>query len=239
LLTAVLALACSTEPGGDTLKWTLNPRFAETTLGGSVPFRIDVQSKSNINSDLEISHTSLPPGITLDLPSQVTSTVSQIDGVFSISPEAELGTYTVDLNVREEGTEFGLAKTFEITVTSGSEEPDFVVEVEPVEATLAVELVTVITYRVRPLNGFTGTVNITLSDLPDDVTIFQGPNPTSLTFAAGDGGKSGTVSFVFTPHAPIPSQVQAMIIVSGQGITHARSFVLNLPGLNLVRGPVR
>lgn len=235
------SLGCeSLTPKEDTLQWTLTPRFIQAAPGETVSFRIDVASKSNINADLDIQHSPTPETILVNLPASAASTADRIDGTIVISSDVEPGVYEVDINVREEGTSYGVPKVLELTVTTSTGEPDFTVEVEPLADTLVIEQVSVITYRVRPLNGFLGTVSISLTGLPDDVTIFQGPNPPEFTFAPGEGGKSGTIGLLFVPMLPVPPEVEATLTATGNGITHIRTIHLRLPflppSLRAVRG---
>lgn len=221
--------ACTTGPESDKLKWTLTPTEGEIGLGGTAPFLIHISSKANINSDLDLSITPSPIGLVIDYPAHVTSTASTVEGTFHAGPGTELGLYTFDVNLREQGTQFGLPQQFRLTVVGEGEAPDFAVGLEPDALTMPIETPQTVAFRITPLNGYTGTVNITVGDLPNDVHLVAGPSPPSFTFAAGEGGKGGTILLSYNPVPPVPAQVALLVTVSDGAITHSRTLTLTLP----------
>jgi hypothetical protein len=232
LLAAAAAIigACSTDPGVDQFEWTLTPKEGATTLGGLVSFEIQIKSKTNINSDVEFTTSPLPSGLASDLPASVTSTASTVSGSFYAAPGTELGLYEIEISAREKGGEYGLPQTFKLTVSAGGEAADFSVEVDPTAMTMPVETPQTFTFRVAPLNGFTGTVSIQLSGLPDgNLYLLSGPTPATLTFAAGDGSKGGTMVLQYLPSPPVPAQVQVVVTVTSGTLGHTRTITLTLP----------
>jgi hypothetical protein len=221
--------ACTTGPDSDKLKWTLTPTEGAIGLGGAEPFLIHISSKANINSDLDLSITPSPIGMVIDYLAHVTSTATTVEGTFHAAPGTELGLYTFDVNLREQGTEFGLPQQFRLTVVGEGETPDFAVGQEPDALTMPVETPQTVVFRITPLNGYTGTVNISAGDLPNDVQLVAGPSPPTFTFAAGEGGKGGTILLSYNPVPPVPGQVALLVTVSDGTITHSRTLTLTLP----------
>lgn len=223
---------CATE-AGDVFVWDLTPGRAETTVGGLVPFQIKISTKANINSDVELGQASVPEGFVVTMPAEMASTQETAEGTIYVSPGVEAGTYSIQIQAREAGTDWSLPKTILVIVGGAGSEPDFTVEVDPPSFTMNVETGKTFTYYVRPLNNFAGTVGITLSPLPDDLLLSTPVTPSTLTFQAGGGGQGGTFVLRYTPTPPVPSPVEVIVTVSGNGVTHTRTITLTLPSLAL------
>lgn len=232
---AAIIGACTTNPSADTLQWTLTPSEGVIGIGETVEFRIDISSKANINSDLELFISPTPTGVVATFPARITSTATSVTGSFSAPPGTVPGFYPFEFNLREEGGVFGLTQGFRLTVSDAGEAPDFSVGVDPDALTLPVDDVEAVAFSVTPLNGYTGTVRISLSGLPDDVHLIDGPNPDSLVFGARSGGKGGTFLLNFLPEPPVPAQVELMVTVTDGTITHQRTVLLTLAGGLAVR----
>jgi len=224
--------ACTTDSNTDQLKWELSPSRGEIAIGGAAPFTITVESKANINSDLELTTTPVN-GIVSSLPASVTSTASTIEGSFYAAPGIEPGAYSIDVNVREEGTEYGLPQTFLLTVSQGGDAPDFSLEVDPIETTVNVETGRTFTFYVRPLNGFSGTVAIALTGLTDDLELAQALTPPTLDFPPASGGKGGTFVLRYQPTPPVTSPVVLTVTATAGSLSHSRTITLTLPGASV------
>ena len=220
---------CATEAGQDHLKWSVTPLEGTIAIGGQANFTIHVTSKANINSDLELRASPVPSGLEVNLPASATSTASVIEGSFHATPGMEPGLYRIDINLREEGTEYGLPYSYELTVTDGGTAPDFSVEVDPASTTMPVETGKTFAFRVSPLNGFSGTVNISLPDLPNEIRLSQGPTPASLTFALNEGSKGGTFVLQYLPSPPDPATLELVLRAASGAIIHTRTITLTLP----------
>lgn len=218
---------CTTSPD-DRLKWTFGEDHGQIALGETLDFTIEVASKQDINSDLELT-SSGAAGIVTTLPPTVTSTVSTIHGSFYAEPSAEPGAYPIGINVREKGAGYGLEKTFLLTVTEGGTAPDFSLEVDPIESALAFETGKTMAFYVRPLNDFTGAVSLSLSGVTDDVQLLSDLTPPSLEFDGTTGGAGGTFVIAYHPMPPVVSPVVLTLTATSGSISHSRTMTLTLP----------
>ncbi len=71
---------------------------------------------------------------------------------------------------------------------------DFTLEIDPAEATVTPNNVPTLTFFVRPVNGFSGTVTVTIEGIdvpPAPLVVTQPPTPSQIVLA-GSGGAGGT-----------------------------------------------
>jgi hypothetical protein len=228
-LATAAAVACGIEePGTDVFRWRLTPAEARAGFGQLVNFQVTIDTKSNINSNVELAQGAVPEGFTVTMPTTMASTQQTADGTIYLSPALEAGTYQVEIQAREAGAEF-TANSIQITVTGPGEGADFSVEIDPEAVTLEVETARTFTFYVRPLNGFSGSVALALTGLPDDLTT-QGLTPSTLDFPPGSGGgQGGTFVVSYTPVPPVASPVQLVLTASSASIVHSRTYTLTLP----------
>jgi hypothetical protein len=219
--------ACGIEDPTNIFVWSLTPTEAETAIGQLVSFQIRIDTKSNINNDVELEPGAVPDGFTVSLPTGMTSTQQTADGTVYASPAVEEGTYEVEIRAREAGGEF-TARQIRVTVTNAGGSADFSVEVDPQTFTMEIELGKTFTYYVRPLNGFTGTVAVTITGLTDDLVFGQVLTPSTLDFPPGSGGKGGTFVLRYLPQPPVASPVQLVVTAQSGTIVHTRTITLTL-----------
>src|SRR5439155_1298688 len=86
--------------------------------------------------------------------------------------------------------------------TSGPPAPAYTLSASPSSVTVTQGSTGTSTITVSPLNGFTGSVNLSTSILPSGVTVAFNPNPTTttstLTLAASSTATTGTVTLTIT-----------------------------------------
>jgi len=219
--------ACGIEDPTNVFVWSLTPTEAETAIGQLVSFQIRIDTKSNINNDVELEPGAVPDGFTVSLPTGMTSTQQTADGTVYVSPAVEEGTYEVEIQAREVGGEFS-ARRIQLTVTNAGGSADFSVEVDPQTFTMEIELGKTFTYYVRPLNGFAGTVAVTITGLTDDLVFGQVLTPSTLDFPPGSGGQGGTFVLRYLPHPPVASPVQLVLTAMSGTTIHNRTITLTL-----------
>ena len=219
--------ACGIEDPTNVFVWSLTPTQAETAVGQLVNFQIRINTKSNINSDVDLEPGAVPDGFTVSMPTGMTSTQQTADGTVYVSPAVEEGTYEVEIQAREAGGEFSLQR-IQIIVTNVGGSADFSVEVDPQTFTMEIELGKTFTYYVRPLNGFAGTVAVTITGLTDDLVFGQVLTPSTLDFPPGSGGKGGTFVLRYLPHPPVASPVQLVLTAMSGTTIHNRTITLTL-----------
>jgi hypothetical protein len=233
-LAAAGAVACGAVlETTDSFSWTLTPDQAQVNFGQLVNFHVTINTKSNINRYVDLAPGEVPEGFTVTKPATMASTQQTADGTVYVSPALELGTYEVEIKAREAGGDFS-TQLIRITVTAGEGAADFSVEIDPEAATLGLEGPPTFMYYVRPLNGFSGTVALALTGLPDDLTI-EGLTPSTLDFPPGGAGQGGTFILHYTPVPPVTSPVQLVLTASSATIVHSRTYTVTLLAPEAVR----
>lgn len=217
--------ACVTETS-DVLDWELSPDRADSHSGGVVFFHVQIKSKKNINSDMELQATA-PAGFELALPTTLASTADEAEGEVFVPAGLDPGTYKIEVAVREEGGSWYSKSILLFISDEEGGEPDFSVELDPTSSTMEAGVGQTFTYYVRPLHGFLGTVEISLSQVGDDLVLSQGISEPVLTFS-NSGGKGGTFVIRYEPHPPVASPVELTVTVSGGGVVHTRTLTLTL-----------
>jgi hypothetical protein len=188
---AVLSLVlpnCDGPVAPSGLAWTISPTEVIVRPGSAAQFAITIQTKANINAAVDVTVAGLPGGLTPSFTSmRLAETAATATLTIQAAPGVELGTYSADVTLAEVG---GSASTVRLQLSvSTSEGPDITLEVTPIEIYLAPDApAPTFTYYVRPLDGFTGVVSISLSPVPPELILHSGPTPASLTIAGGAGG---------------------------------------------------
>jgi hypothetical protein len=224
-IAAALVAGCATAPG-DAFDWKLTPDRATTTAGGMVGFRIDIESKTNINSDVELEGEDIPSELILSMPAKIASTVETVEGTIYVAPGTAEGTYAVNIKLREVGGSWSVPQTVLVFVTNAEGQPDFSLEVEPTTATLSAEFAPTLTFYVRPLNGFLGTVSLALTGLTDDLRLSQDLTPSTIEITSG--GKGGTFVVGYAPTPPVMSPVVLTVTATAGSLSHSRTITLTL-----------
>jgi hypothetical protein len=122
---------------------------------------------------VELEGGLVPDGFTLTIPTRMGSTQETADGTIYASPAVDVGTYEVEVQAREVGGVFSL-RSIRVVVTGGGGSADFSVEVDPQTTTIQAGSAHTFGYQVSPLNGFSGTVAVTLTGLTDDLDLRDG-----------------------------------------------------------------
>jgi hypothetical protein len=221
-------------PGQSTFNWTVTPSLEGLKIqkGFAGTFAIRLISKANINSDVSLSVSgSLPPSSTATFtPQQLGSTGR--DAVFTIqtTPQTPAASYPLTITATEIG--YGSHDIpVRVDVLATTEAPDFLLEVDPAEFTLRRGSGPTIQFIVRPVNGFIGTVNVSLEGInapPAPVLIVSPVNPPQLSFSSGDGGKGGTFVLGLADRPSYPSTwLLSLEAVSGS-ISHSRTLTITI-----------
>lgn len=109
--------------------------------------------------------------------------------------------------------------------------PDFTLEAEPAETTLIRSGSSpTMTFYVRPRNGFTGTVDITLEGLsvpPAPVAVVVPVTPAQLVFTNASG-QGGTYVLGLQNLASYPPSVTLTLRAASGSIVHTRQIKVNI-----------
>lgn len=181
-------LACSM---GETLDWSLAPIERTVRVGETATYTVQILSKTDIGSRVTIRLIGLPAGLTgVVTPSELAPATDEARIEITPAAGVEPGTYEFEVSVAEVGV-VSWSRDARLTVDDTGGTPTFVVEVNPIRQTYFVDGPNpTYTYSVTPANGYAGTVNVSLVDVPPDFTvepllpdqfIFTADNPVGQT----------------------------------------------------------
>ena len=179
----------------------VTPETADLPGGTSVDYQVPVRRDSGFSSNVTLSVSSLPTGVT---------------GAFSTNPTGDTSTLTLTATATATlgsdpftvtGTAHGCTETDtgEVVVLAA---PAFSVSTKPETATLQQGNSVQYTVTVSPETGFTSDVTLSISSLPAGVTGVFSPNPVNaasatpwtsiLTLTAAPDAAAGTANFSVT-----------------------------------------
>src|SRR5215471_6830209 len=169
LIAVAVAAACGAScsgtnpvrPGVSTFQWTVSPSTEGLTLqpGATGAFRIRIDSKVNINSEVSLSLSgSVPSNSTWTFaPQRLASTTRDAELVVQTTSQTPVGSYPLTITASEVGQGASVL-SIRLDVVSPGEGPDFTLELDPADITLTSNASgPTVAFRVRPINGFTGT----------------------------------------------------------------------------------
>ena len=221
-------------PGQSSFRWTVTPSLESLKVqqGAAGTFAIRLDSKVDINSDVSLSVAgSLPPnGTATFVPQRLGGTGRDAGLTIQTTAQTPVGSYPLTITA----TEIGHAShemPVRVDVLGPSGVPDFLLEIDPADITLRRGSGPTIQFIVRPINGFTGTVNIFVDGIevpPAPVVITSPVTPNQLTFASGDGGKGGTFVAGLAERPSYPATwILTVRAVSGS-IVHTRAINITI-----------
>ncbi len=129
------------------------------------------------------------------VPSSLTVPVGATSAAFTVNTSAVAASTPVTISA----SYGGVTQTASLTVTAG---PDYVLSASPTSLSITQGTSGTSTITVTPQNGFSGSVSLSASGLPNGVTASFSPNPASttstLTLAASNPATTGTVTVTIT-----------------------------------------
>jgi hypothetical protein len=184
-------------PGASSFVWTVIPSTAGLNVqpGATGTFTIHLDSKENINSEVSFSLSgSVPANSTWTFaPQRLASTARDAELTVQTTSQTPFGSYLLTITASEIG--YGTHDTFiRLDVVRAGTTPRFQLEINPGDITLTKGATATVAYSVIPLNGFAGTVDISVSGIevpPAPVTVVTPPTPNRFIFASGDPNRSG------------------------------------------------
>jgi hypothetical protein len=195
---------------------------------------VSAGSSVTLNSVLQpaINGSAAPTGTISILEGATTVASATISGrvTYITVPNVSAGTHTYTASY---GGNASYAQMYygNVTVTAGAASPDFSISATPSSQTVAAGNGTSYTTTVSALNGFTGTVNLSVSGLPSGAT--GNFNPTSV---AGSGSSTLSVSTSSTT----PAGTYTLTITGTSGsLTHSTTvtLVVNVPDFSISATP--
>jgi hypothetical protein len=225
----ILSGGCGDVTGVDSFSWTLTNEI-HIAQGATGHVELRVKSKTNINHDVGLALGSAPAGMVVTVPPKMTSTQETADITVFVPPNMPGGTYDVVIQAAElDDDPFYVPKHVDVVVPGGGGPPDFALSVTPNPATPEVDAVTNFDYTVTALNGFVGTVTMTLTGLPDDLTYAVGLTPFTFTFVEGGPlDAMGHFRLVYHPVGPVSSPALLQLSASSDQTIHTETITINL-----------
>ena len=163
---------------------TASPASQTVSPGSGTSYTATLSPLRGFNSDITLGVSGLPAGATGSFaPNPVTGGSGSSTLTVSTSSTTPGGTYTLTLT----GTGGGITHSIHVTLNVNS--PNFALSASPASQTVTVGGSTSYTATVSAMNGFTGTVALTVSGQPAGVTASL--NPTSVS---GSGTSTLSVS---------------------------------------------
>ncbi len=202
-------------PLGTSSDFTVTPAPSSESLvpGGSTTYTVSVGAVGSFTGSVGLSASGLPAGATASFsPSAIGPGASSTLTVTTAS-STPVGAPTVTIT----GTSGSLthATTVSLNVTAP---PDFTISATPSSQTITVGGSTTYTVNVGALNGFSGTVGLSVGGLPTGTT--AGFSPTSLT-------GSGTSTLTVTTSSSTPAGSPSLTITGTSGLlTHTATVTL-------------
>jgi len=173
-----------------------NPTSLSIAQGSNGTSTITVNPTNGFTGSVTLAASGLPSGVTAGFGTNPTTGTSVL--TLTASGSATLGTATVTIT----GTSGALAPettTVSLTVTAG---PNFTLSANPTSLSVAQGSKGTSTITVNPTGGFTGSVMLAASGLPNGVTAGFGTNPTTgtsvLTLTASGSATLGTATVTIT-----------------------------------------
>ena len=222
----LLLISCSgSTPQDFTLSAT--PSTVALTPGApGVPVRVTAAPMNGFTGPVSVALTGLPAGITAQ-PATLSLTPGAASSVTLIAAaSAAPGMATLTLS----GTSGTLTHTSTVTLAVSAPPPDFTLTVAPASQTLVAGTSgSPISVTANPVNGFTGTVNVTLTGLPTGVTA----SPSALALAAGV-----PQSITLSAAVSVPAAASAVTFTGTSGaLTHTAPFALTVQTAAMTNAP--
>ena len=244
MVAVILAFAplagCAENPIGpgstqSSFTWKVTPGAAgvlTVTRGTTGTFTIRLDSKVNINSDVSFAVSgNLPPNSTATFaPQRLPSTGRDAALAIQTSAQTPLGTYSFKIIA----TEIGLGtyeETVRVDVISAVGANDFLLELDPLDITLSDFGGRTIGYYIRPINDFSGTVDISVEGIevpPAPVVLRTSVSLPQLTFARGDGGQGGTFVIALAQRDVFPQTWRLTVRAASGAIVHTATLNITI-----------
>jgi subtilase family serine protease len=155
---------------------------------------LTVTAKNGSSGNVSLGVTGLPNGVTAAFSPTTATTISKV--TFTVSSSAPAGTYPLTVT----GTSGSLSSSATISLTVVS--PSFSLSASPTSLTVPRSGSGNSTLTVAGQNGFSGSVNLSVTGLPNGVTAAFSPTATTttskVTFTVGSSTPAGTYPLTVT-----------------------------------------
>jgi subtilase family serine protease len=145
--------------------------------GGSASFTVTVNKTGGFSDLVTLSAPTLPSGVTASFSPNPTSSISTL--TLTVGAIAAAGSFPITIN----GDDGSLHRSVNATLTVTAPAPGFSISVSPGSQTVGPTGSTSYIVTIAPLNGFSGTVSLSVSGLPNRVSASF--SPSSATAGSG------------------------------------------------------
>lgn len=212
------AAECDVGPIQDFLSANIEPHERIIARGGTAVFNITVSSRMNINAAVALAVGGVPADWTaLFSPPTIPDTGISATLTVHVPADTELGTRRLQVTLTEVGGE-SESETLLVHVVEDPGQPDFSIELDPAEYTFQGGESPTLTYRIHSVNGFVGTVNVSLADIVPPIVLAGDPSPATIEL---DGSAGGT--YVLRADGDDPFEFDFRLIATSGNRTHERT----------------
>jgi len=176
------------------------PASVTVTAGGSASYTASVTPTGGFTGAVTLSVSGLPAGATAAFnPGSVTTSGNSTLTV-TTSSSTPAGNYSLTIT----GTSGSLVHSTTVTLVVAVPVPDFTIAASPASNTVVRPASTTYTVTVGALNGFTGAVNLSVSNLPRNATAsfspasINGSGTSTLTINTASNTRIGTRTLTIT-----------------------------------------
>ncbi len=189
-----------------------SPTAVSVVRGGNTTSSITTAVLNGFDSAIALSAAGQPTGVTVTF--NPTSIAAPGSGTSTMTMAAASTTKTGTDIITVTGTSGSLKHSASITLDVN----DFSVSVTPASETVTAGNRTSYTATIGAVNGFTGTVALSVSGLPSGASASFSPNPVT--------GGSGSSSLSVSTGSAAPGTYTLTITASGGGVNHTSSVTL-------------
>lgn len=213
--TTTISLTVNAAPPPD-FSLSASPSSVSVTQGNSGSSTIIVNPSNGFSGSVTLSASGLPSGVTATFGTNPTTSMSSV--TFTASATAATGTSTVTIT----GTSGSLTHTTTITLTVNSSggNKDFSISVAPSSLTVRRSSFGNYTITISALNGFSGTVSLSVSGQGSRVS-------TNLTPTSVTGSGTSTLTVNVNRKAQVGSRTLTITGTSGS-LTHSTTATLTI-----------
>jgi len=197
LATATFDNVSLTTPAPPSPNFSLSTSLSSMTMtqGTSSPNTITITPQFGFNGNVSLSASGLPAGVTASFNPSTTATTSTL--TLTAAGTAAVGTFSATIT----GTSGSLTNTVAISLIVNPQ-GSFAISAAPTGLTVPQGSSGTSTIAVALQGGFNGTINLSVSGLPNGVTASFNPGSTtttsSLTLSASPTAATGTVAVTVT-----------------------------------------
>jgi hypothetical protein len=172
-----------------------SPSSGTVTQGGQTTYTVTTGALSGFSGTVALNISGLPSGVTASFnPSSITGSGTS---TLTLTASASASTGTVTLTIAGASGSLAHSATPTLTVTGAGPAPDFAIAASPASRSIPLGNSTTYAVTVSPLNGFTGTVDLSVSGVPTGSRAILKPTSISsgasaLTITAGQSTVRGT-----------------------------------------------